>query len=151
MLNDEAIAAADPAHGEQMFSELCGVCHQMFGEGGMIGPDLTGSNRTELDYLLTNIIDPSGDMQDAYQTLMVTTRDGRTYSGTVATKDARAMTLRVVGQDEIVIPHSDIQSHDYFPLSMMPEGLLDGYDDDEVTNLVAYLMTAQEETNPQGP
>jgi len=61
------------------------------------------------------------------------------------------MTLRVVGQDEIVIPHSDIQSHDYFPLSMMPEGLLDGYDDDEVTNLVAYLMTAQEETNPQGP
>ena len=80
VLNEQAIAAADTAHGEQMFSELCGVCHQMFGEGGLIGPDLTGSNRTELDYLLTNIIDPSGDIQDVYQTLMVTTRDGRTYS-----------------------------------------------------------------------
>jgi putative heme-binding domain-containing protein len=133
-----------------MFGELCGVCHQMFGEGALIGPDLTGSNRTELDYLLTNIIDPSGDMQDAYQTLMVTTRDGRTYSGTVATKDPRSMTLRVVGQDEVVIPQSDIQSFDYFPLSMMPEGLLDGYGDDEVADLVAYLMTA-EEAGSQGP
>ena len=151
ILSDEAIAAADTAHGEQMFTELCAVCHQMFGEGGLIGPDLTGSNRTELDYLLTNILDPSGDIQDVYQTLMVTTRDGRTYSGTVATKSPRSMTLRVVGQDEVVIAQSDIQSFDYFPLSMMPEGLLDPYSDDEVTNLVAYLMTAQEATSPQGP
>ncbi len=150
ILNNAAIAAADTAHGEQMFSELCGVCHQMFGEGGLIGPDLTGSNRTELDYLLTNIIDPSGDIQDVYQTLMVTTRDGRTYSGTVATKSPRSMTLRVVGQDEVIIPQSDIQSFDYFPLSMMPEGLLDGYGDDEVADLVAYLMTAQE-AGSQGP
>ena len=151
ILSDDAIATADTAHGEQMFTELCAVCHQMFGEGGLIGPDLTGSNRTELDYLLTNILDPSGDIQDVYQTLMVTTRDGRTYSGTVATKSPRSMTLRVVGQDEVVIAQSDIQSFDYFPLSMMPEGLLDPYTDDEVTNLVAYLMTAQEETSPQGP
>jgi len=151
ILSDEAIAAADTNRGEQMFTELCAVCHQMFGEGGLIGPDLTGSNRTELDYLLTNILDPSGDIQDVYQTLMVTTRDGRTYSGTVATKSPRSMTLRVVGQDEVVIAQSDIQSFDYFPLSMMPEGLLDPYSDDEVTNLVAYLMTAQEATSPQGP
>lgn len=151
ILSDEAVAAADTALGEQMFTELCAVCHQMFGEGGLIGPDLTGSNRTELDYLLTNILDPSGDIQDVYQTLMVTTRDGRTYSGTVATKSPRSLTLRVVGQDEVVIAQSDIQSFDYFPLSMMPEGLLDPYTDDEVTNLVAYLMTAQEEASPQGP
>ena len=151
ILSDEAIATADTNRGERMFTELCAVCHQMFGEGGLIGPDLTGSNRTELDYLLTNILDPSGDIQDVYQTLMVTTRDGRTYSGTVATKSPRSLTLRVVGQDEVVIAQSDIQSFDYFPLSMMPEGLLDPYDDDEVTNLVAYLMTAQEATSPQGP
>ncbi len=152
VLNDDAIAAADTAKGEEMFVELCGVCHQMFGEGALIGPDLTGSNRTELDYLLTNIIDPSGDIQDAYQTLMITTRDGRTYSGTVANKSPRAMTVRVVGEDEVVIPNSDIQSFDFFPLSMMPEGLLDPYGDDEVANLVAWLMTAQEgASRQQGP
>ncbi len=150
ILSDEAIAAADPAHGEQMFNELCGVCHQMFDEGGLIGPDLTGSNRTEFEYLLTNIIDPSGDIQDDYRTLMITTRDGRTYSGTVAAETDRALTLRVVGQDEVVIAQSDIQSRDLFPLSMMPEGLLDPYQDAEVTNLVAYLMTAQE-ADSQGP
>ncbi len=150
MLGDDAIAAADTARGERMFDELCGACHRMFGEGGLIGPDLTGSNRTELDYLLTNIIDPSGDIQDVYQTLMVTTRDGRTWSGTVAARSDRSLTLRVVGQDDVVIANSDIQSRDVFPLSMMPEGLLDPYDDEEVTNLVAYLMTAREETSPRG-
>ena len=150
ILSNESIAGADPSHGEQMFNELCGVCHQMFGTGALIGPDLTGSNRTELDYLLTNIIDPSGDIQDDYRTLMVTTRDGRTYSGTVAAESDRALTLRVVGQDEVVIAQSDIQSRDLFPLSMMPEGLLDPYEDAEVRNLVAYLMTAEEATS-QGP
>ena len=150
ILRNDAIAGADPSHGEAMFSELCGVCHQMFGEGALIGPDLTGSNRTELDYLLTNIIDPSGDIQDDYRTLMVTTRDGRTYSGTVAAESDRALTLRVVGQDEVIIAQSDIQSRDLFPLSMMPEGLLDPYEDAEVRNLVAYLMTAEEATS-QGP
>ena len=150
ILSNDAIAGADPSHGEAMFNELCGVCHQMFGEGALIGPDLTGSNRTELDYLLTNIIDPSGDIQDDYRTLMVTTRDGRTYSGTVAAESDRALTLRVVGQDEVIIAQSDIQSRDLFPLSMMPEGLLDPYEDAEVRNLVAYLMTAEEATS-QGP
>ena len=150
ILNDTALAEADASHGEAMFNELCGVCHQMFGEGALIGPDLTGANRTELEYLLTNIVDPSGDIQDDYRTLMVTTRDGRTYSGTVAAESERALTLRVVGQDEVVIAQSDIQSRDLFPLSMMPEGLLDSYADAEVTNLVAYLMTAQE-ADSQGP
>ena len=150
ILSNDAIAGADPSHGEAMFTELCGVCHQMFGTGGLIGPELTGSNRTELGYLLTNIIDPSGDIQDDYRTLMVTTRDGRTYSGTLAAESDRALTLRVVGQDEVIIAQSDIQSRDLFPLSMMPEGLLDGYEDAEVRNLVAYLMTAEEATS-QGP
>ncbi len=144
LLDDEAIAAADTARGARLFDQVCGVCHRMFDEGGLIGPDLTGSNRTDLDYLLTNIVDPSGDIQDDYRTLMVTTRDGRTYSGTVAGRNDRALTLRVVGQDEVVIARSDIQSQDLFPLSMMPEGLLDPYEDEEVTDLVAFLMTAQD-------
>ena len=150
ILNEEAIASADPGHGEEMYSVLCGACHQMFGEGGLIGPELTGSNRTELDYLLTNIIDPSEDIQDDYRTLIVTTRDGRTYSGTVAAENDDTLTLRVVSQEEVFIAKSDIQSRDLFTLSMMPEGLLDPYDDDEVRDLVAYLMTAQEAA-AQGP
>ena len=128
ILNEEAIASADPGHGEELYSVLCGACHQMFGEGGLIGPELTGSNRTELDYLLTNIIDPSEDIQDDYRTLIVTTRDGRTYSGTVAAENDDTLTLRVVSQEEVFIAKSDIQSRDLFPLSMMPEGLLDPYD-----------------------
>ena len=144
LLTSGTLATADIGRGEKMFRELCGVCHQMYGEGGVVGPDITGSNRTELDYVLTNIIDPSGDIQDDYQTVMVTTRDGRTYSGTVAAESERTLTLRVVGEDEVVISLADIQSRDVFPLSMMPEGLLDPFTDAEVTNLISYVMTADQ-------
>ena len=144
LLDNETIAAADVGRGRATFDRLCGVCHQMYGDGGLIGPELTGSNRTELDYLLTNIIDPSGDIQDDYKTVMVTTRDGRTYSGTVAAESERSLTLRLVGQSAVVISQSDIQSRDVFPQSMMPEGLLDPFTDRQVSDLVAYLMTAEQ-------
>ncbi len=142
-LTTERLATADVAAGRKMFSEVCGVCHQLYSEGGLIGPELTGANRTDLNYLLTNMIDPSGDIQDDYQTVMVTTRDGRTYSGTVAGENERTLTLRVVGEDAVAISKADIESRDIFPLSMMPEGLLDELSDQEVTNLVSYLMTAE--------
>ena len=143
LLDTATLTAADVGKGEAMFNELCGVCHQMYDDGGLVGPDITGANRTDLDYVLTNIIDPSGDIQDDYQTVMVTTRDGRTYSGTLAAESERTLTLRTVGED-VVISHADIQSREIFPLSMMPEGLLDPYSDAEVTDLIAYVMTADE-------
>ncbi len=144
LLSDEVIAAADAIHGREMFDALCGKCHQMYGEGGLVGPDITGSNRTELDYLLTNIIDPSGDIQDDYRMLMVTTRDGRTYAGNIAAESERALTLRVVGQDAVVIAKSDIQSREQSALSMMPDNMLESFTDSEVTDLVAYLMTTEQ-------
>ena len=52
----------------------------LYGSGGNVGPDLTGSNRANLDYILAQIINPSEIMQDAYHLVVVTTRDGRTVS-----------------------------------------------------------------------
>jgi putative membrane-bound dehydrogenase-like protein len=143
LLSDEKIASADLGKGRESFGELCGKCHQLYGEGGILGPDITGSNRTQLDYLLTNIVDPSGDVQDDYRMVMVTTRDGRTYVGNVATESERALTLRVVGQDSVVIAKSDIQSREQSDLSIMPEGLLDAFSENEVVDLVGYLMTTE--------
>jgi putative heme-binding domain-containing protein len=115
----------------------------MYGEGGSIGPDLTGSNRTNLDYLLTNVLDPNGEIQEAYKMVVVTLRDGRTYSGTVASETDRRLTLRVVGHDAAVIDKKDIQSREVTPVSMMPPGLFDSLTDPEVIDLTGYLRTAE--------
>src|SRR5262249_19991166 len=53
------LQAADPSAGRQVFKQACAVCHTLFGEGAKIGPELTGADRRNLDYLLQNILDPS--------------------------------------------------------------------------------------------
>ena len=88
----------------------------MHGEGGILGPELTGANRTDLDYLLNNIMDPSGIIQDDYKMVMVTTRDGRTYAGNIANENDQTLTLRFVGQDPVVLSQSEIMSTDIIDL-----------------------------------
>lgn len=139
LLSDEAISEANLSEGELTYQRTCFACHTMYGKGGVIGPDLTGSNRTNTAYLLSNILDPNGDIQDAYKTVVITTNDGRTYSGNIISENDRNVTLRVVGQDPISISTSKIQNREVTTKSMMPEGLLNNLTDKEVLNLVAYL------------
>lgn len=141
LLSDDAIAHADARQGKSVFMHTCGACHTMFGEGGKIGPDLTGSNRANTGYVLSNVLNPSDEIQDAYKMVVVTTRDGRTYSGNVISENDRQITMRVVGAEAVVINKSDIQSRETTDVSMMPPGLFDQMTEEEVLNLVAYLRS----------
>ena len=144
LLTDEAVAAANASHGRRVFDQACGTCHVMYGEGGTIGPDLTGSNRGDLDYILSNILDPSAVIQDDYKMAVFTMRDGRTLIGSVAAETERSVTLRVIGQGDVVINKSEIQSQEVSGNSLMPEGLLRTLTDDEVVALIAYLRTSEQ-------
>ena len=144
LLNDIAISRANPANGRAIFLKTCGPCHKLYGEGGTIGPDLTGSNRANLDYLLFNVLNPNGEIQDTYKMVVITTRDGRTFSGNVVSETPRQVTLRVVGRDAAVINKSDIQSRESTAVSMMPPGLFETLADREVIDLVAYLRTVEQ-------
>jgi len=144
LLSDKTISEANAGQGLLVFKRTCAPCHKMYGEGGIIGPELTGSNRSNLDYLLGNILDPSGEIQDDYKMVVVTTRDGRTYVGNISKETERQITLRIVGQDAVVVNKSDIQTKEVTPVSMMPSGLLENLSDNEVTDLMAYLRTIKQ-------
>jgi putative membrane-bound dehydrogenase-like protein len=148
MLTDAEIAKANTGKGRAIYERTCMACHKLYGAGGIIGPELTGSNRADLDYILSQIINPSEVMQDSYQLVIVTTRDGRTLSGTVVAEDNQQLTLRLVGQDSIVTK-SEILSREKSPVSMMPEGLLKTLKDDEVRDLIGYLRTPAQVPLPQ--
>ncbi len=142
LLTNQAVASADIVNGQSIFQRTCGACHKMYAAGGGIGPELTGSNRANLDYLLSNVLDPSGEIQDDYKMVVVTTRDGRTYSGNINAENERQLTIRVVGQDAVVINKSDIQSREESANSMMPPGLFYTLSDKEIIDLVGYLKTS---------
>ena len=139
ILSEQALMGADMKKGKALFTTTCGNCHKMYGEGESMGPDLTGSNRTDVDYILLNVLEPSAEIQDDYKMVVITTRDGRNYSGNVVSENQRQLTLRVVGQEPVIINKSSIQSREITPVSMMPPGLFEHLTDQEVVDLVAYL------------
>jgi len=150
LLTDDVLAKADVSRGRALFERTCSACHMLYGAGGIVGPDLTGSHRANLDYILAQIVNPSEVMQESYQLVTVTTRDGRTLAGNVAVEDDRQLTLRMVGQDTIVAK-SEILSHEKSPVSLMPEGLLKTLATDEVRDLIAYLRTTSQVPLPKVP
>jgi len=145
LLSPDALAKADPQHGRALFRKTCYACHKLYGEGGAVGPEITGANRSNLEYILGNVLTPSAEIQDAYRMTIILTDEGRTYSGIVAGEDPRQLLLRVANEDEPVsIPKSIIESRDIAAVSMMPEGLLDTLTADEVIDLVSYLQTTKQ-------
>ena len=142
LLNETAMTGASAQNGRAVFQGTCGACHKLYGEGGTLGPDLTGTNRGNLDWLLFNVLEPNAEVQDAYKMVVITTRDGRTYSGNVVTETDRQVTLRIVGREApVVLTKADIQSREATAVSIMPPGLLDNLGEKEVIDLVGYLRS----------
>jgi len=63
-----------------LFSAVCASCHKLYGEGAALGPDLTGSDRHNLDYLLGNIVDPNAMVPADYRVSAPKLKDGRTLT-----------------------------------------------------------------------
>jgi putative membrane-bound dehydrogenase-like protein len=136
-LRDEV---ASLPHGRAIFARTCAQCHTLFGEGGKVGPDITGSDRGNLDYLLTNVVDPNALIPVDYQAWTLDTKDDRTIVGIVKKEDAQAVTIQTANE-VLTVPRSDVAKLRKLPVSMMPEGLLDNVPEQDVRDLVGYLRS----------
>jgi putative heme-binding domain-containing protein len=150
---DEAVALAtagmkgrDFANGEAMYrSTMCATCHRFNGEGGSIGPDLTGAgNRYTLRDLLENIIDPSKVISDQYDSHEITKKDGSVLIGRIVVEENEKvfmMTNPFAPNDHMAISESDIAKKGTRKVSMMPPGLINSLNQDELLDLIAYLVS----------
>jgi cytochrome c oxidase cbb3-type subunit I/II len=144
MMTPQAIANADASRGRAVFQKTCASCHLLYGTGGKIGPDLTGSNRANLDYILLNSVDPSYDVPDGYKMVLIQTVDGRLISGVVAEEDGGRVVLKTVEQPTVVILKEDIENRKISTKSMMPDGQLEQMKPQEVVDLIKYLRTTEQ-------
>jgi putative heme-binding domain-containing protein len=138
MLTPAALKAADPRNGRLVFAKACGPCHKLFGEGGTVGPDLTGSSRDNLDYLLSNLIDPSAEVGRDYRMSVVRTADERVITGIVVERTAARVVVQTA-TERVTLSPDDVAGVTDSPLSIMPEGQLDALTREQVRDLVAYL------------
>ena len=129
----------DPILGRKVFKNVCGTCHQMYGEGGILGPDLTGSNRANREYILLNIVDPNFDVPDGYKMIILKTINNRVLAGTIAEEDEQKVVLKSVTGKEI-ISKDEIKDRQKLAISMMPEGILETISKNDFYALIKYLQ-----------
>jgi len=115
----------------------------LFDAGKRIGPELTGSQRTNLDYVLDNVLDPSAAVARDYQMTQLVLADGRLLTGIVVEENDQTLTLQAP-TERMTFAKADIEERQRSPLSMMPEGLLNSLSADDARDLVAYLASPQQ-------
>ena len=144
------LAEGDLSAGRALFEKTCASCHVMYGSGRKLGPDLTGSNRKNLDYLLENIIDPSASVGIDFRTVVVLLADGRVLTGVVSERNERTLVLQTA-QGPVALDRHEIEETTPTGLSLMPEGLLQNLSAEQTRDLFAYLMGSEQPPLPEQP
>jgi len=132
-------ATGDAAAGKILFTSHCAQCHTLFNEGGKTGPDLTGYERHNLDFLLLSIVDPSAYVREEYTNFRIKTTDGQTLFGLISERAADHITLTDSSLEKSIVPKGKIKDERALSTSIMPEELLNGLGERELRDLFAYL------------
>lgn len=133
----------DPMRGERVYrrSDLaCTTCHAIGGAGGRVGPDMTSIGASApVDYLVESVLLPNAKIKEGYGTVVITTKDGSEYSGTLARETAQEIVLRMANASEQSIAKNDVAKRDLGTLSLMPSGLMDPLGEQDQLDLFAFL------------
>jgi putative membrane-bound dehydrogenase-like protein len=130
----------NPAHGKEIFTNLCAKCHRMGNDGGDIGPNLTEIYRKSRETLMHDILDPNAAADTKYIAYTIERKNGEIVSGLIAEETDAAVTLRDANGVGTVVTRGDIKEMISGGLSLMPEELESGLDAQAMADLLAYLQ-----------
>ena len=147
VLEGQQFSAAELSQGRAVFNQVCASCHVLYGQGSNIGPDLTGSNRKQLDYLLENIIDPSASVGADFRAVLFSIDDGRILSGVVREQSERTLTIQTA-QEIITLERDQILESKPTTTSLMPDGLLQNLTEEQIRHLIGYLGSSEQAPLP---
>lgn len=136
-------APGNPYAGEPIYEQRCASCHKLFFKGGRIGPELTGYQRDNLGTMLISIVNPNAEIREGFQFITVKTKDGRTLGGFQVDRDNQVTVLRGLDGQDLTLSASEIDTVEPMGRSLMPEGLLEGLDEQQWRDLFAYLRISQ--------
>jgi putative heme-binding domain-containing protein len=139
------LKGGDPGRGRSVFfgpKAACSACHTVGRDGGRVGPDLThiGAIRTGQD-LLEAVIFPSASIVRGYEPYVVTTKEGRSYTGILTRESADAIHLVSAERAEVRIPRAAVESLEPSGVSIMPQGLDGQLSRQELGDLIAFLRS----------
>jgi putative heme-binding domain-containing protein len=128
----------DLARGKEVFTATCAVCHVFEGQGGKVGPDLSGIAARDRAEILTDILDPNRSVEANYRLWSVTTKEGETFSGRLDTETQTTVEILDTTAQKHIVQRKDIASLDASQLSIMPAGF-ESLPPDDLKALLEYL------------
>jgi len=132
-------AGGDADRGKLVFKEQCGKCHMHSGEGGKVGPELTGMAVHPAHELLIHILDPNRSVEGNYRAYTVSTDDGRVVTGLLAAESRTAVELVDAEGKRVAIQRSEIDQFQPSPNSLMPVGFEKQIKPAGFADLLAFL------------
>ena len=121
---------------------MCAQCHALRSEGGRVGPDLTGYDRKDTEFLITSTVDPSAAIRPEFSAFILQTTDGRLFNGPVVESGPETVTIEeglAPAATRFTVARSQIKRMAESPVSRMPDGLIDNLSPQQVRDLFAYL------------
>jgi putative heme-binding domain-containing protein len=145
-LVEAGLSGRDFERGRALFGAAkCFDCHRFSDEGGGLGPDLSGlAGRFSARDLLESIIQPSKTISDQYQAVSIATTDGKVITGRIVNLNGDELMISPDMLDPnrmIRVRRDAIEEMRPSPVSLMPDGLLNTLQQDEVLDLLAYLLS----------
>lgn len=132
----------DPVKGQAIFQKNCIVCHTFRNKGASVGPNLgVLTDKTPEDFLVA-ILDPSDVIEPRFTAYNIDTKDGRSFTGIIKTETPTSTTIALASGATETILRSDIAEIRASKLSLMPEGLEQNMNPQDLANLIAYLNSA---------
>lgn len=137
--NDLRAGSGDPEAGKKIFSQSCATCHQLFGEGNRIGPDLTKANRHDREFLLSSIVDPSTQIRKEYLNYIIAMNDGRILTGIITAQSSTGFAVLDAKNQRVEVATDDVAEVKVSPVSLMPENILKALKPQQVRDLFSHL------------
>ena len=134
-------AKGDVKAGHEVFKLACAVCHTLNKEGGKIGPDLTGYERDNLDFILPAIVDPSLAIREEFIGFNIETHDGQAFGGLITEINGQHVVVLDIAGNKHSLARTDVKTMQASHISLMPEGLLDALSEQQVKDLFAYFTS----------
>jgi putative heme-binding domain-containing protein len=141
--------SGDATAGQNVFQRLCVTCHRLNGVGNEVGPNLALAATRSPDELLTAILDPNREVNPAYVLFDVETDNGETVSGLVVADNPTSLTLKGVNFTN-TLPRRQIRKIASSGLSLMPVGLEQGLSEQDMADLLSFLIESQYDFGTSG-
>jgi putative heme-binding domain-containing protein len=131
----------NPTRGKEVFTANCSACHTFNGQGGKVGPDLSGIGAKDRSEILTDILDPNRSVEANYRLWSLTTKDGETFSGRLDTETQTSVEILDTTGQKHAIQRSKIATLESSQNSIMPNGF-ESIPADDIKGLLDYLGPA---------